>query len=124
MSGWAARARRGGSRGRKNWRAGSDRRQRIGIRESFMVADPTRARMRTVAPPMPEGIPLEVEPIRPGAHERRGEGLRVTRAFTQVGQDPYDTIEWANRASRITNPDGSVVFEMKDAEIPAEWSQV
>ncbi len=89
-----------------------------------MVADPTRARMRTVAPPMPEGTPLDAEPIRPGAHERRGEGLRVTRAFTRAGQDPYDTIEWANRSSRIANTDGSVVFEMKDAEIPAGWSQV
>ena len=89
-----------------------------------MVADPTRARMRTVAPPMPEGTPLDAAPIRPGAHERQGEGLRVTRVFTTAGQDPYDTIEWANRTSRITNPDGSVVFEMKDAEIPASWSQV
>ena len=73
---------------------------------------------------MPEGTPLDAEPIRPGAHDRRSEGLRIPRVFTTAGQDPYDTIEWANRTSRITNPDGSVVFEMKDAEIPASWSQV
>ncbi|HLI50378.1 MAG TPA: vitamin B12-dependent ribonucleotide reductase, partial [Thermomicrobiaceae bacterium] len=53
-----------------------------------------------------------------------GAGLRVERVFTKPGQDPFDTIEWARRTSRITNPNGSVVFEMEDAEIPAGWSQV
>jgi ribonucleoside-diphosphate reductase alpha chain len=33
-------------------------------------------------------------------------------------------LEWSRRDSRITNPDGSTVFEMTDAEIPAKWSQV
>jgi ribonucleoside-diphosphate reductase alpha chain len=51
-------------------------------------------------------------------------GLRITRRFTEAGKDPYDKIEWSRRDSRITNPDGSVVFEMTDAEIPAGWSQV
>ena len=63
-------------------------------------------------------------PVRPTAHERRGTGLRVERVFTTAGGDPYDSIEWARRTSRIANPDGSVVFEMEDAEIPASWSQV
>ncbi|HEX6220823.1 MAG TPA: vitamin B12-dependent ribonucleotide reductase, partial [Acidimicrobiia bacterium] len=51
-------------------------------------------------------------------------GLRITRRFTEAGTDPYDEFEWSRRNSRITNPDGSVVFEMSDAEIPAQWSQV
>ena len=51
-------------------------------------------------------------------------GLRIDRRFTQPGADPYSTIEWSRRDSRITNPDGSVVFAMEDAEIPASWSQV
>jgi ribonucleoside-diphosphate reductase alpha chain len=51
-------------------------------------------------------------------------GLRITRRFTEAGKDPYDKIEWTRRDSRITNPDGSTVFEMTDAEIPAGWSQV
>ncbi|HSL26664.1 MAG TPA: hypothetical protein VLA54_10320, partial [Acidimicrobiia bacterium] len=53
-----------------------------------------------------------------------GKGLRITRRFTTEGVDPYATIEWSRRDSRITNPDGSVVFEVKDAEMPASWSQV
>jgi ribonucleoside-diphosphate reductase alpha chain len=51
-------------------------------------------------------------------------GLRIERRFTTSGTDPYDAIEWTHRDSRISNPDGSVVFEMLDAEIPAGWSQV
>ena len=53
-----------------------------------------------------------------------GDGLRINRYFTTVGQDPLDSVPWSRRDSRITNPDGSVVFEMLDAEIPATWSQV
>jgi ribonucleoside-diphosphate reductase alpha chain len=51
-------------------------------------------------------------------------GLTIERVFTRPGEDPYDSIEWIQRTSRISNPDGSVVFEMDDAEIPASWSQV
>ena len=51
-------------------------------------------------------------------------GLRITRLFTKPGEDPLDSVEWSRRDSRITNPDGSVVFEMKDAEVPSTWSQV
>ena len=52
------------------------------------------------------------------------DGLRIERRFTTEGSSPYDNIEWSNRDSRISNPDGSVVFEMTDAEIPANFSQV
>ncbi len=51
-------------------------------------------------------------------------GLRITRRFTEAGKDAYHRIEWSRRDSRINNPDGSIVFEMTDAEIPAGWSQV
>ncbi len=51
-------------------------------------------------------------------------GLQIERRFTNSGEDPYQNVEWLTRDSRITNPDGSVVFEMEDAEIPAAWSQV
>ncbi len=52
------------------------------------------------------------------------EGLRITRRFTEAGENPYDLFDWSRRDSRIANPDGSVVFEMTGAEIPAQWSQV
>src|SRR5829696_226323 len=51
-------------------------------------------------------------------------GLRIERRFTAEKEDAYSGVEWTTRTSRITNPDGTVVFEMADAEVPAEWSQV
>lgn len=51
-------------------------------------------------------------------------GLRIPRRYTQEGADPYAAITWSKRDSRITNPDGSVVFEVLDAEVPSTWSQV
>lgn len=53
-----------------------------------------------------------------------GRGLTIERRFTVAGEDVYDSVEWDSRDSKITNPDGSVVFEMSGAEIPAQWSQV
>ena len=50
--------------------------------------------------------------------------MKITRQFTTAGTDVYSTVEWAKRSSRITNPDGSVVFEMTGAEIPSSWSQL
>ncbi|GIU91573.1 MAG: hypothetical protein KatS3mg011_0479 [Acidimicrobiia bacterium] len=55
---------------------------------------------------------------------QEAQGLRIERRYTRAGHDPYAGIEWARRDSRITNPDGSVVFEMTGAEVPANWSQV
>ena len=52
------------------------------------------------------------------------DGLRIERRFTTEGSSPYQDVEWSRRDSRIANPDGSVVFEMTDAEIPANFSQV
>ncbi|NQV07280.1 vitamin B12-dependent ribonucleotide reductase, partial [bacterium] len=50
--------------------------------------------------------------------------MRITRLFTKPGEDPLDGVEWASRDTRITNPDGSIVFELTGAEIPTGWSQV
>lgn len=50
--------------------------------------------------------------------------MKITRRFTKEGQNPFDSVEWTTRASRISNPDGSVVFEMNDAEVPDTWSQL
>lgn len=59
------------------------------------------------------------------AHEPQyGSGMSVERVFTTPGSDPLEEVRYDLRTSRIKNTDGSVVFEMKDAEIPADWSQV
>jgi len=50
--------------------------------------------------------------------------MKINRRFTRSGQSPFDTVEYEKRTSRITNPDGRVVFEMNDAEMPRPWSQL
>jgi len=50
--------------------------------------------------------------------------MKITRRFTTEGTDPFATTKWTTRSSRITNPDGSVVFEMPDAEVPEGFSQL
>ena len=50
--------------------------------------------------------------------------MKISRRFTRSGENVFDAVEWSSRSSRITNADGSLVFEMTDAEIPASWSQL
>src|ERR1700726_4147521 len=50
--------------------------------------------------------------------------MKITRRFTTAGQDPFASATYERRTSRISNPDGSIVFEMNDAEIPTQWSQL
>ena len=50
--------------------------------------------------------------------------MRIQRFFTQAGHDPYEGINFTNRSSKIVNPDGSVVFEALDIQMPEQFSQV
>jgi ribonucleoside-diphosphate reductase alpha chain len=50
--------------------------------------------------------------------------MHITRRYTTEGKDPFGTFNFVPRVSRIVNPDGTVVFEMKDVLAPELWSQV
>jgi ribonucleoside-diphosphate reductase alpha chain len=50
--------------------------------------------------------------------------MQITRRYTTAGQDPFAAFTFVPRTSRIANPDGTVVFEMKDLLAPDSWSQV
>jgi ribonucleoside-diphosphate reductase alpha chain len=50
--------------------------------------------------------------------------MRIARRFTRAGQDPYAAIAFRTTSSEIRNPDGSIVFQLGDMEVPMEWSQV
>src|SRR3954470_8580621 len=50
--------------------------------------------------------------------------MQIARRFTQAGQDAFTGITFTPRTSRIVNPDGTVVFEMKNVMVPESWSQV
>jgi ribonucleoside-diphosphate reductase alpha chain len=51
-------------------------------------------------------------------------GLRVERRFTTPGVHPYDQVRWEQRTASIANEKGELVFEQKDCEVPAFWSQM
>jgi ribonucleoside-diphosphate reductase alpha chain len=53
-----------------------------------------------------------------------GRGLVVERVFTKAGEDPLEKVEWVRRDVRITEKDGTVIFEMKGVEAPKGWSQL
>ncbi|MDE2011320.1 MAG: vitamin B12-dependent ribonucleotide reductase [Alphaproteobacteria bacterium] len=50
--------------------------------------------------------------------------MRIQRQFTVEGHSPYEGITFRNAQSEIRNPDGSVVFQQTDIEVPESWSQV
>ncbi len=53
-------------------------------------------------------------------------GVSFPRYFTarlEPGKTPYDEIRWELRTATIGNDKGAVIFEQKDVEVPADWSQ-
>lgn len=50
--------------------------------------------------------------------------MKIHRRFTVSGQSPYEGIDFRLTVSEIKNPDGSIVFQQNNIEIPAHWSQV
>jgi ribonucleoside-diphosphate reductase alpha chain len=50
--------------------------------------------------------------------------MKINRLYTASSKSRDESLEFEKRTSRITNPDGSVVFEAKDIDLPVGWSQV
>lgn len=75
-------------------------------------------------PVMPESGIKRKNPLSTLRREVPQGGLTIERRFTKAGEDPLAGITYELRVSRITNTDGSNVFEMKDVEVPASWTQV
>jgi len=50
--------------------------------------------------------------------------MRIARKFTTAGQSPYLGLTFKRATSEIRNPDGKLVFQAADIEVPADWSQV
>jgi ribonucleoside-diphosphate reductase alpha chain len=51
-------------------------------------------------------------------------GLKFKRFNTKEGVHPHDQFEYELRTSVIKNPNGDVVFELNNVEVPKSWSQV
>ncbi|MEN6494895.1 MAG: hypothetical protein ABFD16_11510, partial [Thermoguttaceae bacterium] len=61
----------------------------------------------------------------PPADDQARRGLMVEAVFCPIDvEDPFDTVQWDLRTAAIKGEGGEVVFEQKDCEIPANWSQL
>src|SRR5271169_1069572 len=53
-------------------------------------------------------------------------GVEFPRYFSsrlEAGKTPYDEVGWELRSATIGNDKGAVIFEQRDIEAPADWSQ-
>jgi ribonucleoside-diphosphate reductase alpha chain len=58
------------------------------------------------------------------AKQQSPKGLLFQRRFTKEEVSPFDLFEYDYRTSVIRNPNGEVVFEMNNVEVPRQWSQI
>ncbi len=66
---------------------------------------------------------LNTQPL-PGKKLAKNTSLQMNRRFTKVGMNPLDAVQYVKANSKIKDTDGQSVFEMKDVEVPAGWSQL
>jgi len=52
------------------------------------------------------------------------EGLKINRFYTKKGESVYEKFVYEQRNSIIKNPNGETVFELRNVEVPSQWSQV
>ncbi len=73
------------------------------------------------------GVDLSVKlPETERSQKPKREGVSFPRYFTAKlppGRTPYDECRWEIRTASIANDKGVVMFEQRDVEVPADWSQ-
>ena len=62
--------------------------------------------------------------IKKSAPPVNANGLKIRRHFSTSQADPLKSVEYERRSSRITEPNGDVIFELKNLEVPKSWSQL
>ena len=50
--------------------------------------------------------------------------MKVSKIFTKGVKNPYKGITWEKRSSKITNPDGKVIFSQDEVIVPSDWSKI
>ncbi len=78
-----------------------------------------------VSPTNPAASPTN--PAAPGFQPWKSppaSGLKIPRYFSNPSVHPFDEIEWERRNAKIAGDNGEVIFEQKDVEVPAAWSQL
>ena len=71
-------------------------------------------------------IALKVKELHRSLKREERTGVSFPRHFTtklENGVTPYDLIKWEARSATIGDSKGSVIFEQRDIQVPADWSQ-
>ncbi len=71
-------------------------------------------------------LALKVKELHRSLKKEERTGVSFPRFFTaklEPGVTPYDHVTWEFRTATIGNDKGSVIFEQRDVEVPADWSQ-
>ena len=71
-------------------------------------------------------LSVQVAELHRSRRREERKGLNFPRHFTsklEPGQTPYDQVTWELRTATIGNDKGAVIFEQRDIETPADWSQ-
>src|SRR3954447_20348071 len=64
-------------------------------------------------------------PSKMDAIRELSKGLKIEPEFCPAGvADPFDTVQWELRSAQIKDENGKHMFEQKEAETPASWSQL
>lgn len=50
--------------------------------------------------------------------------MKIKRHFTKPKSSPYQKISFRKTTCEIRNPDGTIIFQQKNMEVPENWSQV
>ncbi|MGO9009175.1 MAG: vitamin B12-dependent ribonucleotide reductase [Bryobacteraceae bacterium] len=72
------------------------------------------------------GLSAKMESLETHSTQPTKTGVSFPRFFTarlEPGRTPYDELRWETRTASIGNDKGSVIFEQRDVEVPADWSQ-
>src|SRR6201984_2321143 len=72
------------------------------------------------------GVAMKLKDLRRPLPVPERIGVAFPRYFTsrlEAGKTPYDEVKWELRTASIGNDKGAVIFEQRDVEVPADWSQ-
>src|ERR1700688_3827688 len=72
------------------------------------------------------GVAMKLKDVRRPVPVGERVGVDFPRFFTartDAGKTPYDEVAWELRTASIGNDKGAVIFEQRDVEVPADWSQ-
>src|ERR1700731_727471 len=72
------------------------------------------------------GVAMKLKDLRRPIPVNERVGVEFPRYFSarlEAGKTPYDEVAWELRTASIGNDKGAVIFEQRDVEVPADWSQ-